>query len=391
MKLLKRTWADISLNALEHNYRVIRSHVGSHSKYMAVVKADAYGHGAVPLSRAYEELGAEYLAVSNLEEAIQIRRAGIQIPIIILGYTPAVYAQEMVSLGITQEVHSLDYATELNEALSGTDLSLKIHLKLDTGMSRIGFRAYGNADIMFQAVEAAFLQHLHVEGAFMHFSVADSTDPDDVSYTRMQYSRFVSALEFLRSSGISPELCHCCNSGAILQYPEYAMDMVRAGIMGYGIEPSPETQGILQLQPVLSLHTTVSQLREYPSDIDIGYGRRFRTKKPSRIAVLSIGYADGLSRTLSNKITFLINGHRAPQVGAICMDACMVDVSDVPDVTAGTEATLIGRCGGMAQSANELADLMGTISYDILCSISKRVPRMIHRNGELVDLVQYIV
>lgn len=391
MELLKRTWADISLDALEHNYRLIRSHVGSHSKYMAVVKADAYGHGAVPLSRFYGELGAEYLAVSNLEEAVQLRRAGIQTPVLILGYTPAKYAQDLSALNITQEIHSLAYAGELNSALSGTDIVLRVHLKLDTGMSRIGFRGYGDMEALRQALEASKLEHLHVEGVFMHFSVADSTKPDDVAYTRTQYERFQNALEFLRAEGLCPELCHCCNSGAILQYPAFAMDMVRPGIISYGIAPSSDTQGILPLQPVLSLHTSVSQVREYPSGIDIGYGRRYRTEQPSKVAVLSIGYADGLSRILSNRVDFLINGQRAPQIGTICMDACMVDVSHISDVTPGTEATLIGQCGENEQSASEIADVVGTISYEILCGINKRVPRKILRNGELVDVVQYIV
>ena len=391
MELLKRTWADISLDALEHNYRLIRSHVGSHSKYMAVVKADAYGHGAVPISRAYEELGAEYLAVSNMEEAVQIRRGGVQTPILILGYTPAVYAQEMSELNITQEIHSLEYAGELNSALSGTNLTLNVHLKLDTGMSRIGFRAYDDMEALHRALEASRLGHLHVEGVFMHFSVADSTKPDDIAYTTSQHDRFCAALDFLRAGGVHPELCHCCNSGAILQYPEYAMDMVRPGIISYGIAPSSDTQGILSLQPVMTLHTSVSQVRAYPEGIDIGYGRRYRTGQPSRVAVLSIGYADGLSRILSNRVSFLIDGQRAPQIGTICMDACMVDISHISDVKPGTEVTLIGQCGEQIQSVSEIADAVGTISYEILCGINKRVPRMILRNSEVIDVVQYIV
>ena len=391
MDLLKRTWADVSLDALEHNYHLIRSHVGSDRKYLAVVKADAYGHGAVPLSRAYEEFGADYLAVSNLEEAIQIRRSGVQLPILIFGYTPASYAPDMASMRITQEIHSLSYARELNDALSGTALTLNIHLKLDTGMSRIGFRAYDGYEMLHQAAEAAKMPHLHVEGAFMHFSVADSKLPEDMEFTENQYGRFCDALEFLRSEGVDPGLRHCCNSGAILQYPQYGMDMVRPGIISYGVSPSADTDGILPLRPVLSLYTTVSQLREYPADLDIGYGRRFRTERPTRVAVLAIGYADGLSRTLSGRIGFLINGHRAPQIGNICMDACMVDVTGIPDVAQGTDAVCIGLSGDLCQTADQIADTMGTISYDIFCSISKRVPRRILRGDRCVRLVQYIV
>jgi alanine racemase len=391
MKLLKRTWSDISLDALEANYRMIRNHVGSESKFLAVVKADAYGHGAVPVARAQTEFGAEYLAVSNLEEAVQIRRGGIDTPMLIFGYTPASYADDMVSLNITQEVHSLEYARELNDALAGTDHTLNVHLKLDTGMSRIGFRVYDDPAVLQKVIAAAKLPHLHAEGVFMHFSVSDSKDPDDVAYTKRQHSRFCDALDYLRAEGLHPELCHCCNSGAVLQYPEYAMDMVRPGIASYGIAPSADTVGILPLQPVLSLHTAVSQIRKFPAGTDIGYGRRYRTDKDCLIAVLSVGYADGLPRSLSGKVDFLINGHRAHQVGTICMDACMVDITDIPDVTPGTEATLIGRSGECCQTAFELAESLGTISYELLCGINKRVPRKIKHHGNTIELLQYIV
>lgn len=391
MKLLKRTWANISLDALRHNYDLIRRRISSESKIMGVVKADAYGHGAVPISHALVDFGAEYLAVSNLEEAVQIRRGGIRTPLMILGYTPAMYAENMVYLDITQEVHSLAYAQELNEALAGTNYILNVHLKLDTGMSRIGFRVYDNPAVMEDIIKAANLEHLHVEGVFMHFSVADSGAEDDIAYTKLQYGRFCEALEHLSACGIRPELRHCCNSGGILQYPEFSMDMVRPGIMIYGLAPSEETEGVLDLQPVLSLHTTVSQVREYPAGTDIGYGRRYRTEKPCKVAVLSIGYADGLSRSLSGKVSFLINGHAVPQIGVICMDACMVDITEIPDVLPGTEAVLIGSSGGLRQTATEVASSVGTISYEFLCDISKRIPRICLQNGKETEILQYIV
>ena len=263
------------------------------------MKADAYGHGAVPMSHALVELGAEYLAVSNLEEAVQLRRGGIRAPILILGYTPAMYAENMLYLDLTQEVHSLDYAQALNEALNGTNFILNVHLKLDTGMTRIGFTAYGDEGAMQDLAAAARLPHLHVEGAFMHFSVADSRAEADVAYTRLQYRRFQEALDFLAGAGVQPELRHCCNSGATLLYPEYALDMVRPGIMTYGLNPSPDTAGILDLEPVLSpLH------HGFPNpDLPGGGGRELRPDLPDReppaAAVLSIGYADGLLRSLS--------------------------------------------------------------------------------------------
>ena len=387
MKLLKRTWADVSLDALAHNYRAIRGHIPAGCKFLGVMKADAYGHGAVPMSHALVELGAEYLAVSNLEEAVQLRRGGIRAPILILGYTPAMYAENMIYLDLTQEVHSLDYAQALNEALSGTNFILNVHLKLDTGMTRIGFTAYGDEAAMQDLAAAARLPHLHVEGAFMHFSVADSRAEEDAAYTRLQYQRFQEALDFLAGAGIQPELRHCCNSGATLLYPEYALDMVRPGIMTYGLNPSADTAGILDLEPVLSLYTTVSQIRAFPAGVDVSYGRTYRTESPRRLAVLSIGYADGLLRSLSGRAAFLIRGRLAPVVGRICMDMCMVDVTDIPEAREGDTVAIISP----QRPCEILADQLGTISYEVLCGINKRIPRIYLQGGKASEILQYIV
>ena len=206
MKTLKRTWADISLDNLEYNYRSIRAHLPSGTRFLGVMKADAYGHGAVPVSRALADLGAEYLAVSNLEEAVQIRRGEVRLPILILGYTPSEYAANMIFLDITQEVHSLTYAQELNEALAGTNYILNVHLKLDTGMTRIGFFAYDNDRTLDELKQAAALPHLHIEGVFMHFCVADSRAEEDVSFTRLQYQRFMDMLSAMEGLAIFQEV-----------------------------------------------------------------------------------------------------------------------------------------------------------------------------------------
>ncbi len=385
MKLLKRTWADVDLDALSHNYQAIRSHIPAGCRFMGVTKADAYGHGAVPLSRALVSLGADYLAVSNLEEAVQLRRGGLRTPILILGNTPPMYAENLIYLDITQEVHSLDYARALNDSLSGTNFILNIHLKLDTGMTRIGF-ADTPAGLQ-RLLQAARLPHLHVEGVFMHFSVADSRTPDDIAYTRQQYARFCRALDEMAAEGIQPEIRHCCNSGATLLYPEFAMDMVRPGIISYGVTPSEDTQGVLNLKPLLRLSTSISQIRDVPAGVDVGYGRTFTTQKPSRLATLAMGYADGLSRQLSGHVEFLIRGQLAPVVGRICMDVCMVDVSHIPDAQVGDEATLIGP----ERPCEILAQQLGTISYEVLCNISKRVPRIYMQNGKASEILQYIV
>ena len=342
MKTLKRTWAEVSLDNLEHNYRAIKNHIPEGCRFLGVMKADAYGHGAVPLSHALCELGAEYLAVSNLEEAIQLRRGGVRAPMLILGYTPASFADTMVFMDITQEVHSLEYAKELDTALAGTNYILNVHLKLDTGMTRIGFFAYDHERTLPELLEVCGLPHLHVEGVFTHFCVADSKAPEDEAFTRTQYARFTAMLDALAAHGIRPELRHCASSGATILYPELALDMVRPGIATYGHAPSEDAEGILDLRPLMTVRTTVAQLREIPAGTSISYGRTYTAERDMRVAVLPIGYADGLLRGLSGKVSFRIRGKMARSVGRICMDMCMVDVSEIPGIRVGDEAALFG-------------------------------------------------
>ena len=392
MKTLKRTWADVSMDHLEHNYHAIMGHVPAGCRFLGVIKADAYGHGAVPVSQTLTDLGAAYLAVSNLEEAIQIRRAGIRTPILILGYTPPEYADSMVFMDITQEVHSLDYAGALEAALAGTNYILNVHLKLDTGMTRIGFFAYGAPETMAQLETVCRMRHLHAEGAFTHFSVADSRAPEDVAYTKAQFARFTAMLDGLKAAGVQLELRHCCSSGATILYPEFALDMVRPGIATYGLAPSPDAAGVLDLRPVMSLHTSVAQLRDVPAGTDISYGRTYTTKAPIRMAVLPIGYADGLNRALSGRVSFRIHGREVPVVGRICMDMCMVDVTELTEIAVGDEATLFGYDeDGVLLPCERISDALGTISYEVLCSVNKRIPRFYTEGGRQSQILQYIV
>lgn len=392
MKTLKRTWAEVSLDNLEHNYRAIKNHIPEGCRFLGVMKADAYGHGAVPLSHALCELGAEYLAVSNLEEAIQLRRGGVRAPMLILGYTPASFADTMVFMDITQEVHSLEYAKELDTALAGTNYILNVHLKLDTGMTRIGFFAYGHERTLPELLEVCGLPHLHVEGVFTHFCVADSKAPEDEVFTRTQYARFTAMLDALAAHGIRPELRHCASSGATILYPELALDMVRPGIATYGHAPSEDAEGILDLRPLMTVRTTVAQLREIPAGTSISYGRTYTAERDMRVAVLPIGYADGLLRGLSGKVSFRIRGRMARSVGRICMDMCMVDVSEIPGVRVGDEAALFGYdTDGTLLPCERIAQQAGTISYEILCGISKRIPRIYMQDGREQEILQYIV
>ena len=381
MKTLKRTWAEVSLDNLEHNYRAIKNHIPEGCRFLGVMKADAYGHGAVPLSHALCELGAEYLAVSNLEEAIQLRRGGVRAPMLILGYTPASFADTMVFMDITQEVHSLEYAKELDTALAGTNYILNVHLKLDTGMTRIGFFAYDHERTLPELLEVCGLPHLHVEGVFTHFCVADSKAPEDEAFTRTQYARFTAMLDALAAHGIRPELRHCASSGATILYPELALDMVRPGIATYGHAPSEDAEGILDLRPLMTVRTTVAQLREIPAGTSISYGRTYTAERDMRVAVLPIGYADGFFRGLSNRMAVQTAYGPAPQRGRICMDMCMVDLTDLPEVKVGDTVEIFGQ----TQSVDTLAAILDTIPYELTCAVSKRVPRLYMENGKEIE------
>ncbi len=391
MQMLKRTWAEISLDALDHNYRVLTDNVPAGTKFLGVVKADGYGHGAVPVARELERLGADFFAVSNVEEAVQLRRGGVARPILILGYTPPEYAPLMADEGIRQEVNCAEYGRALSDALAGTGRTLRVHLKLDTGMSRLGFFAYGRPETLPELLALSALPGLEAEGVFAHFSVADSRDPDDVAYTHLQFERFSAMLAQMAAHGLKPPIRHHANSAASIVYPEYALDMIRPGIATYGIDPSDELAGALDLQPVMSLRTTIAQIRTVPAGTDVSYGRTYRTPGERRIAVLTIGYADGLPRRLSGKLEFLLHGRRIPVVGRICMDMCMADVTDVPEAAVGDTATVFGRDGDEVIPATALSDPLGTIPYEIVCGIDKRVPRLYLRGSETVETLQYIV
>ena len=389
MKMLKRTWAEIDLDALRHNYETLTRNLPEGCRFLGVVKADAYGHGAVPVARELQALGAGYLAVSNYEEALQLRRADVSLPILILGYTPVEFAVDEAALHITQEVHSLEYGKALSQALEGSGQTLTVHMKIDTGMSRLGFIAYDRPETVPELVELWNLKNLNVEGAFMHFAVADTAS--ELEYTRMQHQRFMEVLDALKEQGIEPNIIHCANSAATIAFPEYAHDMVRPGIATYGLAPSDEMQGMADLQPLMSLKTTVAAIRPFEAGITVSYGRTYKTPVPRTIAVCPIGYADGLQRRLSGKLHFLLHGKQVPVVGRICMDMCMVDITDVPEAKVGDTVTVVGTDGGETVTWDDWAAQLGTISYELVCDINKRVPRLYLKNGEVVDKLQYIV
>ncbi len=378
---LKRTWAEIDLGNLAHNLAVIRRQVGAEAKLLGVVKADAYGHGAVRVARKLEQLGAAYLAISNIEEAETLRAGGVTLPILMLGFTPADQGARILRLGMTQAVQNLDIARAYDEQAARAGGKMKVHVKLDTGMGRLGFPCDdAHFDASLRDILALLrLEHLDVEGVFTHFAVSDEDAPEHVAYTETQHERFmrmIGAAE--RESGFRFRLHHCCNAGGIASYPQWAWDMVRCGIILYGTGELAERLG---MKPVMTLKTTVSTIRDFAAGETISYGRTFRTERPSRIAVLPIGYADGLHRALSNRLVVRTPYGDAKQVGRICMDMCMIDVTDLPRLRPGDEVEIFGA----HKPCEEVARESGTISYELLCAVSARVPRVYLENGEPVD------
>ena len=376
---LRRTWAEIDLDALAHNYRALRARMGEQSRFLGVVKADAYGHGAVEVSRTLEELGAEYLAVSNLDEALELRQGGVSLPILQLGLTPADQTAQAMACRVTQAVWSERAALEFSREAQRAGGILKIHIKLDTGMSRLGFSCgEGRFEESVEAIRrVCALPGLEAEGIFTHFAVSDEADEDSRAYTLRQYRQFTAMTEALADRGVSFAIRHCANSGAAAGYPQFACDMFRPGIVSYGIGHQAEALG---LRPVMTLKTVVGAVRELPEDTAVSYGCTFRTTRPSRIGVLPIGYADGLHRVLSNQWQVWTPWGTAPIVGRICMDMCMVDLTGLPQVREGGEVEVYGA----RNSVNEAARLAGTIAYELTCAVSRRVPRVYCRDGREV-------
>lgn len=364
----KRTWAEIDLSALEHNYNEIRRKVPD-SRFAGLCKANAYGHGAVPVARRLEQLGADYLAVSCYEEAHELRDAGVKSQILILAPSPAFLAPDIARLGVEQAVGDIDCARAMSAALRGTGFTLRIHVKLETGMGRTGFNV-SDSSMFAEAAELMTLPGLSVSGVFTHFAVSD--EPAQDAYTRMQFARFVSAVDAIEGeTGRSLGIRHCANSGAVVNYPEMALQMVRPGLLLYGLYPDRERGG-LDLRPVMTIRTRVSEITHHKAGDTISYGRIFTCERDMRLAVIPVGYADGLHRVLSGRMDVLIDGVRAHQVGRICMDMCMVDVTDMPDVRVGDAVTIFGS----GLTADEQAKKAGTVSYELLCAISPRVPRV---------------
>ena len=383
----RAVWAQIDLDAAAHNMRQIRKHVGPDVKIAAVVKANAYGHGSVELAKTFAENGADCFAVSSLDEAVELRRyAHIDKEIFILGHTDARRTEELLTYDIEPAVFNLKNAEFFSQEAQRLGKTLRVHIAVDTGMSRVGFQVNEFSVSEIKAIAA--LPNIEIRGMFTHFAVSDIKDK---TFTREQYGHFRWMCKRMEEEGIHIALRHCCNSAAALELPEYYCDMVRPGIIMYGCEPSPDVDiKPYDLRPVMSLRCCIAHVKLIDAGATVSYGRHYTAPSRRKIATLPVGYADGYSRILSGKVDVLYHGHRVPQVGAICMDQCMIDVSGEANVHAGDEVVLFGRQGDSFIPIEEIAAACGTINYEIMCNISRRVPRVYMKNGKVGGREEYL-
>jgi len=383
---VRPVWAEINLDNLAHNMREVKKSVKEGTLITAVVKANAYGHGSVYAARTFLKNGADRLAVATLAEAIELRNAGIDVPILILGYTPVSQYSSVIEHDITQTIYNLESARAFSQTAGKLNKTGYIHIKIDSGMGRIGFLPTDKS--VNDILEISKLPNIMVEGIFTHFATADEKDK---TYTYTQYERFMYVINKLEGRGLSIPVKHVSNSAAIIDLPDFNLNMVRAGIMLYGYYPSDEVhKERVNLLPAMSLKARISHVKAVPADTGISYGQIFVTKRESKIATIPIGYADGFTRMLSSKGEAYIKGRIVPIVGRICMDQCMLDVTEIEDVKVGDEVILFGYEEG-SLNADDIAAKLNTISYEILCMVGRRVPRVYVQDGEIIAVDDYLM
>lgn len=373
MNMHSRIQAEIDLDAMTYNLEHIKKNLKPGTKIIAVLKADGYGHGAVPLGRRIQQDPEVWgIAVATVEEGVELREAGITKPILILGYTYQEDYQKIVDMDFRPAVFKKSMAQELSKAALRAGKTLKIHIKIDTGMTRIGYRNV-ETDVP-EILEISRLAGIEVEGIFTHFARADETD---TTPARIQYEKFQEFLHALEEEGLSIPMKHCSNSAGIIRMQEANLDAVRAGIILYGLYPSPEVeQEPVPLKPLMSLRSHIAYIKTVEPGVEISYGGIFTTTRKTRVATIPVGYADGYARGLSNKGSVLIHGKRAPILGRVCMDQFMVDVTDIPEARELDQVTLLGKDQEDCITMEELGNLSGRFNYEFACCISKRVPRV---------------
>jgi len=383
---LRPVWAEVDLDKLAYNMREIRR-ISKSKNIIAVVKADGYGHGAVDIAPVLLQNGANGLAVAVISEAVELRRAGIEAPIMVLGFTPPNLIDNLLRYDIEQTVINYEFAKELSNMARKKNKIAKIHIAVDTGMGRIGFLP--NDRSVDEIYKISQLSNIEIEGLFSHFSSADEGDKE---YTKLQVERFNDFYNKLKNLNIKINNRHIGNSAAIIDLPETHFEAVRPGIILYGYYPSNEVvKQKIKLKPVMSLKSNIIHIKTLPPGEHISYGRRFKTERESIIATLPVGYADGYTRLLFGKARVIVNGKFAPVVGTICMDQCMIDVTSIDGVELGNEVILIGEDDHNNKfTADNVAELLGTINYEIVCAINKRVPRVYIKGGKVIKVRNYV-
>lgn len=382
---LRAVWAEIDLDNLQHNLKQIKKICGN-KEIIGVIKANAYGHGAMEIAPTLLENGVSRLAVAVLSEAMELRMSGVKEPIMILGYTPWALGDMLLDNDIEQSVYSYNDALELSKIAVLKRKILKIHIVVDTGMGRIGFLP--TKESVEDVYKISKLPNIEIEGVFSHFSSADESDKDYTLYQMNKYNAFLNKLE---EKNIQVPIKHIANSAAIIDLENTHLDAVRAGIIMYGYYPSNYVlRNNINLKPVMSLKTSIVHIKKVSSGEYISYGRTFKTERESIIATLPIGYADGYNRLLSNKGKVIVNGKLAPVIGRVCMDQCMIDVTFIENLKVGDVVTIMGEENGVRYTAEDIASQIGTISYEVICNVNKRVPRVYKKDGKIINVVNYI-
>jgi len=372
------TWAEIDLDAIAHNVSAFKRHVGSRVEVFAVVKANAYGHGAAQVSRAALSAGASRLAVHRFSEGVELRKAGISAPILVMGYTPPQGADQIIRWRLTPSLITLEFAQALSGSAAAGGQIVPVHVKVDTGMSRYGLMPEETVEFMLALRR---LPGIQIEGLFTHFATADSADP---VFVRRQLAIFNELRAVLSENGIQIPVAHTANSAATMRLPETHLNAVRPGIAMYGLRPSDQWQPVFEIRPALALKSMVCRVRDIPAGAGVSYGRTFVAEKTTRVALVPVGYGDGYHRILSNRGSVLIRGSRAPILGRVCMDQFVVDVSAIPGVQQEDEVVLVGAQGSEAIRAEEVASLAGTINYEVTTSLLPRVARLFLKGGKVV-------
>ncbi|MGJ0845072.1 alanine racemase [Tissierella praeacuta] len=382
---IRPVWAEINLDNLAHNIREVRKHTDKDALVTAVVKANGYGHGSVEISRTFLDNGADRLAVALLTEAIELRKGNITEPILILGYTPPTQYEKLLEYNIIQTIYNYEDAKILSNKAVELGKKATIHIKIDSGMGRIGFLP--TEDSIKDIINISKLPNIYVEGIFTHLAKADEIDK---SHAMEQFEKYMKVVNNLEKHGLTIPLKHVSNSAGIIDIPKFNLNMVRAGIMIYGFYPSEEVEKNMKLKPAMALKAKISHLKVVPKGTGISYGQIFVTEKESKIATIPIGYADGFTRMLTGKAEVTVRGKRAKIVGKICMDQCMIDVTNIDDVKLGDEVVIFGY-GLDCPSADELASKLGTINYEIVCMVGRRVPRVYMSGEKIVKIKDYLL